>query len=878
MAQLQAEVSFSDVQAQPNYQKLPSDVQAQIALDYFDKRVATQQGFQSAPPDAQQAIKQDFMRKYNVPDIQVAPSPAPPPKVPAPVMMGVAPGIGAYQAPSMGDLEKYNQGYHSGLSAVVKGATLGYADPYNPKLNNPQAEQIRAIPDFVGQLIPYEIANTLMPGSGATLLGRVAKGAGAFGTVGALQSQPENQFDLLKRLESAGEGAMTGAAWELGLAGLGKALGGVSRFLHPEAPPARPRMGRAEITVQKPAMEAKVSPAGVEYQSANVSAQKRLAGQQTARKAQNQRAAADLHDLLTSQDATKRMQGQALYTQLREAAKDKKYRSGRVKEAGSQQAREILAEHAILKEKARGTSTTPKKGMPDQKSMALIVKTGRELRQQGGEAKAKFDNYLDRTYDKETKRIINARIGKEIETGKAGNKALSDKVKERTKKRQAQKEETRKALAKKAQDEKRASIKAENDRIAAELKKQAEETKVKKKASSAPKVLTPAEIEAQAEQLFQHHQKGEKGTLDAKISKIKSASKADFTKSGLEKSRSDAINETHARVLDRYNQKKAELESVKEAKKPQNVVKARAENLKELEDTKKAGGSYDFNTGKGRQKDLKPSQLPWSEVRDSITDPEVQAWGDIIDEAMRTDGKVRIRYDAERTGDTGQFEHKEVSPIDWGFNFTYDAAGNPTGTKAVFHAVNKYGHTGEYYLEPSAANPKTGTISAVLEAPVKVRGEAFRGTDPNVYKGPREFKLGDIMSRPPRRNMGLTSETQAKLAEAKDILSRYEAGETMSAKDINKAARNVKKAQTEQQNGAKQQAKEGNASAKQKPAPEKGETVKRAAKSLKNAASRSKAVRASLESETVTAQDLKNMSKDFREGPGQKDVNEVTDC
>ncbi len=71
--QLQGEVtSFADVQSQPNYQKLPSETQAQIALEYFDKRVASQSNFQKADAGTQETIKQEFRAKYNLPDIKPA--------------------------------------------------------------------------------------------------------------------------------------------------------------------------------------------------------------------------------------------------------------------------------------------------------------------------------------------------------------------------------------------------------------------------------------------------------------------------------------------------------------------------------------------------------------------------------------------------------------------------------------------------------------------------------------------------------------------------------------------------------------------------------------------------------------------------------------
>lgn len=145
-AQFQTGVStFADVQSQPNYQKLPSDVQAQIALDYFDKRVASQSGYQSAPADAQQSIKQDFIAKYNIP----VPDAQPRQKAQPVAMQQLGQGLG----------NLFNAGVKTvgGIPGAIKGAaqTEASQDVANfPKSMGERAVSIApAVVDMFGGLL-----------------------------------------------------------------------------------------------------------------------------------------------------------------------------------------------------------------------------------------------------------------------------------------------------------------------------------------------------------------------------------------------------------------------------------------------------------------------------------------------------------------------------------------------------------------------------------------------------------------------------------------------------------------------------------------------------------------------------------------------------
>lgn len=274
MAQLQGQVSntFADVQAQPNYQKLPSDIQAQIALDYFDKRVATQQGYQQAPPEAQQAILQDFRLKYNVPDIKPAHTQPIQPRQPVQVKssigsefqdffnsaintgsagiadlpvanrQGIGSNIGAFTGPLIGTIGA------AALAPETGGASLAIPATYMGLVGagNTAREQYRQTgrinnPLAVGTSGATNAALGLLGpvGKGLPLFGRVAANAALQGGAGAAQdaamqaAEQQNftpQLDTQRLLQQALIGGGLGGGFAL--------KGGVRK----SAPVARPRV------------------------------------------------------------------------------------------------------------------------------------------------------------------------------------------------------------------------------------------------------------------------------------------------------------------------------------------------------------------------------------------------------------------------------------------------------------------------------------------------------------------------------------------------------------------------------------------------------------------------------------------------------------
>lgn len=314
--------------------------------------------------------------------------------------------------------------------------------------------------------------------------------------------------------------------------------------------------------------------------------------------------------------------------------------------------------------------------------------------------------------------------------------------------------------------------------------------------ANAPKVLDNADIEKTSDELLNHLKKNEKGQLDAKLDAYKKASKADFTKKGLfDKDRAKAINLSYQKVLDRFAQKTAEWEESQKKQSLTKKVEAKKQNLTDLNRV-----DHNYDTGTFKQHDVGAGALTYDDIEDHLSEDE-KKMAQPIEQAMQKDAKVTIRYDAERTGDTGTFEYKKVSPISWGFKVGED------GHEIItFKAYNENGHLSEYYLQPSEANAKTGTISAVLETPTYHEGSegtAFRGTEPNVYKGPREGKISDIMGRPYRETVGLTSENRKLEQETRDLLDAVDKNrqpgsdkEGVSAKEFKETLTKYKKNQT----------------------------------------------------------------------------------
>jgi len=149
--------------------------------------------------------------------------------------------------------EQANQGARAGVSSVIKGASLGYANPWPLKNPTPDQQNASNALSFMGSILPYELLGKGMekinpgkitppstvpnPGFMTKLLNSAAPAA----LVGGAESLPGNQGDIGQRLKNVGTGALVGGGLHLG----GEFLGSLAKFLPfmpKEAPiPPEPR-------------------------------------------------------------------------------------------------------------------------------------------------------------------------------------------------------------------------------------------------------------------------------------------------------------------------------------------------------------------------------------------------------------------------------------------------------------------------------------------------------------------------------------------------------------------------------------------------------------------------------------------------------------
>lgn len=458
--------------------------------------------------------------------------------------------------------------------------------------------------------------------------------------------------------------------------------------------------------------------------------------------------ALDIHKALNSPDVNERIRAKDLVAQLRKLARDQhsKVNPSRIRRRGDQSAKEIITHLEMVGEQA-------KPAVPADR-MDRIVKAGVRYRQQGGEGAARYENYLDRNFSKQDKRMINAKI-REIQ-GKQKTQAETEKARATTR-REVGKEKAKQANLQKQADKAKA-LKQEREQLAKQRAQQEAEKKANKlteRQKKAPKVLSDAEIETRSDDFIGHIRKNEKGTLEAKLTYHRKASKHDYTKDGFSKERSEAIQKTHQQLLDRYAQKKQLLAEARKQQSPEAVKKANEVNRAELKTLNDQGGQ--FKEGEKTALQRPNRGLTWEQVKEAIRNKETRRKAQLVAKAIARDGEIVIRYDAERSGDTSTFERKRVSPLNFDFN----------GDRLVFNAVNENGHIGEYYLDPSPANPDTGMISYTHDVTVleNTFGKAKRGLTANIEYGQREVKVNEILRRPVRERAGYTSELQAAVAD-----------------------------------------------------------------------------------------------------------------
>lgn len=394
------------------------------------------------------------------------------------------------------------------------------------------------------------------------------------------------------------------------------------------------------------------------------------------------------------------------------------------------------------------------------------VKEGFQSVLKGNEAKARFQESLKKEFDPETQRLINAKI-KDVAEQYKGKQAEQQKKRiEQTK---------------------------------AEAQKQKELSKVPQTNKKNPPILDFEKTERLANELIAHAENGQKEVLNAKLSKIRAAAKKDYTagKNPVSAEESKAINKSYQDVLQSFDDK---LKALKEAKSPPpaNRLKAKAQNLRELRDVNDQGGNYEEGAVQGKQKRVPLDAYTKEEVLDLIEerygkDSAEYRNTDAIGTAMENDGQVSHGYEAERAGDTSTYGVKDkVAPL------YFKTFNGPNGEPILgYVGINRYGHTANYYIEPSLPS-KNGTRSMITGEVILHKesyGKAQRGTEPNIYFGQRSFDPEYIMKRPYRAEPVPTSETTAKIQNAQqaiEVITKAKSGAAIPVKEINAAQKVLK--------------------------------------------------------------------------------------
>lgn len=161
----------------------------------------------------------------------------------------------------------------------------------------------------------------------------------------------------------------------------------------------------------------------------------------------------------------------------------------------------------------------------------------------------------------------------------------------------------------------------------------------------------------------------------------------------------------------------------------------------------------------GMEETSRRKLVTYEAVKDSLPE-NLQKTANVVDEQMRQAKAVAIDADTEITGATSRVSEREVTPIGW-----FQTKDGHVG----FTAYNNDGHLGSYYITPKM-NTETGGISQVRSV-APLGSELFRGEYANVYKGPREFRIDDILQRPVRPEGVATSKARATQRKARAMFN-----------------------------------------------------------------------------------------------------------
>ena len=212
--------------------------------------------------------------------------------------------------------------------------------------------------------------------------------------------------------------------------------------------------------------------------------------------------------------------------------------------------------------------------------------------------------------------------------------------------------------------------------------------------------------------------------------------------------------------------KRAKLDAkIEEIKQERNEVRSQLDgihpNVREV-----LGTDWDGKSPTATQLPVNEKQLTRDQIEGIVTEEKTQKVLDKIDEAMRNGNSVRLEYAAEETGRTGGIE-AAATLTKSGNVKTKVSTFTPTHYTEVIKDGKKYvtvqgyregGEIGHYYLTES---PKGSVIQKVVKV---LDTEHTVGVHPNVYLGPRKFKVADVLKRE------VTSEGPIKTSEAISVI------------------------------------------------------------------------------------------------------------
>jgi len=358
---------------------------------------------------------------------------------------------------------------------------------------------------------------------------------------------------------------------------------------------------------------------------------------------------------------------------------------------------------------------------------ARLVDLGKKAYTSGRAGRKQYaDKFLSRYTPGERKTVI-AKIGDAVEHDRNRGK-----LEEQSKSLRRQEGIDKLKASNKAKSEQQnAVIKQERERQAVEQKQQKSVAKDKQQGdkkkdaqSKAPKVLEEAEITRRANLLFDNHTKKEQGTLDKGLTYHKKASKYDYTKIGHSPERSEAIQKTHAQVIDQYSQKKAE-----------------------------------YQAAIGKSKRGRQPTMPENEIRK-------------IAKAARKSGEtVTIEYEAEggkggQGGDTSTLFQKDIRVLDMDVTNEGDV---------IIKAINENGQEHTYHVNEPESGSRIISIEATGKPSPFIKDENGRIID---------RRSGEIMEQDKTLKGEFTSATRQKIQQWDTLIDKIKKGEKLQVDDV----------------------------------------------------------------------------------------------